>query len=369
LLKLVASQIKVGAPLPFNVRDEHGNLLLAAAQVVLSERQLEALLARGIHADVEEIKALAAGRRVEPQRPTLFARWGRCYWGLEALAREPLPPEEFGARCNELGDNLQSLVTQEPDVALFLMLRQESHHLRMYGLTHAVHAAALVWLLASYLQWPAPAQRSALMAALTMNLTCLDLQGRFAVYGRLNPEQRDELRGHPEAAAERLRAGGINDETWLRAVVEHHEHADGKGYPHGLTDVSEVAQLLRLADVFLAKISRREGRPAQDLREAQRQAFAEYPNSPLVVALIREFGPLPPGQLVQLASGERGVVVRRGATPQTPVVVTLTDKRGMPIPASVKRDTAQAEWAVKCLESDLHLVARLPPERVYGLFS
>lgn len=367
LLKLVASQIKVGAPLPFNVRDEHGHLLLAAAQVIRSERQLEALLARGIHADVEEIKALAAGRKVEPQQPTLFARWHRCYWALDALAREPLPPEDFRHASFELGDSVQSLVEQQPDVAIYLMLRQEAHHLRMYGLTHAVYCAALVWLLAQRLQWPSEQQRTLLMAALTMNLTCVDLQGRFAIYGRLTAEQRDELRGHPDAAVARLRAAGIADEVWLRAVAEHHEHADGQGYPRGLREVSEAAQLLRLVDVFLAKISRRESRPALDLRDAERQAFAEYPSSPMVTALIRELGPLPPGELVALVNGERGVVVRRGATPQTPLVATLTDRRGVPSNASLKRDTALPEFAVKALEPDRQLVARLPPERVYGL--
>ncbi len=367
LLKLVSSQIKLGAPLPFNVRDEHGHLLLAAAQVIHSERMLEALLARGIHADVEEIKALAAGRKVQPQQPTLFARWGRCYWGLDALARDPLPPEEFRNALTELGDGLQSLVEQQPDVAIYLMLRQDAHPLRMYGLTHATYAAALAWMLARRLQWSEAQQRSVLMAALTMNLACLDLQARFAVYGRLSQEQRDELRTHPDTAVARLRAAGIADEDWLRAVTEHHEHTDGKGYPRGLQQVGEMAQLLRLVDVFLAKISRRESRPSLDLREAERQAYAEYPSSPLVTALIRELGPLPPGEVVVLANGERGVVIRRGAAPQTPLVATLTDKRGIPCQTSLRRDTAEREFAFKALEPDRQLVARLPPERLYGL--
>lgn len=369
LLKLVSRQIKLGSPLPFNVRDEHGHLLLAAGQVIHGERMLDALMARGIHADVEEIKALAAGRQVEAQRPTLFARWGRCYWNLDALARAAMPPEDFSAALTELGDGLAELVEQQPDVAVYLMLRQECHSLRMYGLTHAVHAAALVLLLARRLQWTPERQRSAQMAALTMNLACLDLQAGFAVYGRLSQEQRDELRLHPDAAVARLREAGIADAEWLRAVAEHHEHSDGKGYPRGLVEVGETAQLLRLVDVFLAKISRRESRPPLDLREAERQAFAEYPSSPLVTALIRELGPLPPGEVVQLASGERGVVVHRGARPQAPLVATITDRRGIPCQTTARRDTSDPAFAFKALESDRQLVARLAPERVYGLMA
>lgn len=369
LLRLVSSHVKVGAPLPFNVRDEHGNLLLAAGQVIDSERQLQALLSRGIHADVEEIKALAAGRKVKPLPPTLFARWQRCFWNLDALARPDMPLQDLKAACEELGDTLIALVRQEPDVAIYQMLRQEPHHLRMYGLTHAVFAAALCLLISSRLQWPASEQRSLVLAALTMNLTALDLQARFAVYGRLNPEQRDELRGHPDGAAARLAAAGVSDALWLRTVTEHHEHLDGKGYPRGISEVSEAAQLLRLSDVFLAKISRREGRPAIDVREAERHAYAEWPGSQIVAALVKEFGIYPPGELVFLANGERAVVSRRGASMQTPQVAALTDKRGIPSHQAVRRDTAQAEFAIKGLEADKTLVARVPLERVYGLLS
>jgi len=369
LLRLVASHVKVNAPLPFNVRDENGNLLLAAGQMIDSERLLLALLGRGIHADVEEIKALAAGRKVKPQPPTLFARWQRCFWNLDALARPDMPIEELGAACEELADNLMALVRQEPDVAIYQMLRQEPHHLRMYGLTHSVFAAALCQLLSARLQWPEPLQRSLVLAALTMNLAALDLQARFAVHGRLNEEQRGELREHPNVAAQRLRAAGVVDADWLRAITEHHEHVDGQGYPRGLTEVSEPAQLLRLADVFLAKISRREGRPALDVREAERQAFGEWPGSQMVAALVKEIGLYPPGELVCLANGERAVVTRRGPTMQTPLVAALTDKRGMPSHQAVRRDTALPEFAIKGLEADKTLVAGVPLERVYGLLT
>ena len=77
LLRLVASQIKVGAPLPFGVRDENAKLLLARGQMIATDSQLETLLSRGIFADKEEIRALAEKRSDAPERKrlTLFDLW------------------------------------------------------------------------------------------------------------------------------------------------------------------------------------------------------------------------------------------------------------------------------------------------------
>jgi hypothetical protein len=192
LLQLVAKQVAIGAPLPFNVRDETGGLLLACGQIVRSAVQLDLLLARGMFADVEEIKALAAGRKVAVATPTLFARWNRLTWALEILLKSVTQEAGFIAGCDELTDELMALVDKDADVAIYQSIRQEAHHFRTYGLTHTIHAAALVYLLAKRLAWPQPLVRSALQAGLTMNLSIIELQGRYAVYGRLTQEQRDD---------------------------------------------------------------------------------------------------------------------------------------------------------------------------------
>lgn len=72
LLKLVESEVQIGIPLPWNVRNQDCALLLAKGYVVRDEAQLEMLLDRGIFVDLEEVRALEA-LKAPIQRPPLTA--------------------------------------------------------------------------------------------------------------------------------------------------------------------------------------------------------------------------------------------------------------------------------------------------------
>jgi len=102
---------------------------------------------------------------------------------------------------------------------------------------------------------------------------------------------------------DRLQAAGVDDADWLQAVLEHHERPGGGGYPNNLAAIGDIASVLRMADVFMAKISPRTERPALPVLDAARQMFAEASGSPLASAIIKEYGIYPPGNFVQLASG------------------------------------------------------------------
>lgn len=370
MLRLLANQVKVGAPLQFSVRDEHGKLLLAKGQVVYNASQMQALLSRGLYADEQEVKAATAesgAREATGRKLTLFDLWEQAVWRLDRLIKGMEAEPGFPARCEEFVVQLASLIQRDPDIAIFLSVRQDERRLNLYGLTHALHTALACQLLAARLAWPEPRARALVKAALTMNCTIVELQGRFAALGRLTEDQRNQLRGHPKGAEARLRAAGVDDEDWLQAVREHHERTGGGGYPDELTEVCEAAATLRLADVFMSKISPRIERPALPIQEAARQMFSESQGSPMAAALIKEYGIYPPGNAVQLASGEIAIVIRRGATAHTPMAAAVTDKAGMPVVHTNNRDTSQSAYAIKALISDKALVQRVPAERLYGL--
>ena len=55
-LSLVKHRVQIRAPLPFNVRDNDGTLLLARGHVVETTEQMEALFARGALVDLAELQ-------------------------------------------------------------------------------------------------------------------------------------------------------------------------------------------------------------------------------------------------------------------------------------------------------------------------
>lgn len=368
LLKLVESEVQIGIPLPWNVRNQDCALLLAKGYVVRDEAQLEMLLDRGIFVDLEEVRALEA-LKAPIQRPpdSIYVRWTSAIDELEALLTSPEEAPDLISRIEALARTIIDLTAEDADIGLFMAMRQDqAHHLR-YGFSHPVYTSLLCILMAQRMGWTERRVQSLTLAALTMNASIADLQVHMAFqdYPVLD-RQRALICKHPMESAALLERAGVTDCAWLNAVREHHEQVGGKGYPTGTTVVDESAQILRMADHFMACISPRTLRPSMSIQEATRQVFREDQGGPMSRALIRELGLYPPGDFVQLANGEQGIVVRRGAEARTPLVAAVTDTQGRSVTTTVQRDTAQPEFAITGPAPDRSLLVRVPPERLYG---
>ncbi len=373
VIRLPRSKVQLGQPLPWSVRDEQGHLLLSSGFVVQTEQQLNQLLERGAFADVEEIRAVAREQaaKEEPARvqlpPNLFGLWDQLTEDLRKLLRHPEENPDFARQLDDFAARLLALLDCQVDIGIYRAVRQDNQQHFYYGYTHAIHTAMLCVLLARRMGWPQPRLMSLVKAALTMNLTILELQGQMAAQD-VPPKdaQRAEIRAHPDKAVAQLTALGVTDTDWLTAIAQHHEHLEGTGYPSGTPDVSEMAVALRVADVLMAKISPRALRESLSPQEAVRQLYREDKGGPMSTAIIKELGIYPPGDYVKLASGEQGVVVQRTANARAPVVAVITDTQGHLITKTVRRDTSQPGAAIVAAVSDKAMLKRLPPERLFG---
>lgn len=373
----VRDLICIGVPLPFSVLDAQERLLLNEAQVIGSERQMELLAERGAWVDrklVEQRRGAAtdgagpAGKVLVARVVTLFDRWERALWDLDAVLRATLKHEATAAGWDAMVDELVGLVDRDADIALFQAVRQEDRRFALYPLSHSLHAAVLALLTARQAGWPIARQRQVVAAALSMNVAMVELQAQMAEQDE-PPTQRqlDAIRAHTLKGVQLLQSAGVADPVWLRAVAEHHERADGTGYPGGLTEVCEEARVLRMADVYMAKITPRAKRPPLAPVVASRQMFQQEPASPLAMAMIKAVGVHPPGSLVQLRSGEVAIVKRRPAGSPSPLVCTLSDRKGLPCVNSQTLDTAVPEHAITGPCADPAAYGRVIGERVYGI--
>ena len=362
-LSSVKHRLRLGAPLPFNVRDADHTLLLARGQTVDNHEQLEAILRRGALVDIAELQTprdeiLKAPRELLPQL------WSHALSKLSQTLSTAQAPT-FRAALNDAAVPVQTLVERDPDLAIFQVLRQGASADADYGAQRSLQTAITSLLVAQRLGWDADEAERAFKVALTMNLSMLELQGQLARQSSPpNLEQRTALQTHPMCSVRLLELAGVTDPLWTRAVLQHHEHEDGSGYPSGSTDVGQLASLVRRSDVYTSKLASRSTRDAVSADLAGRQMFMQDPGHPMTAALVKEFGIYPPGCHVRLASGELAVVVARGAAITAPVVACLTDARGQPLPVPRRLDTHGKKHAVVAVVGDNKVGRPLPLDRL-----
>jgi HD-GYP domain-containing protein (c-di-GMP phosphodiesterase class II) len=365
-LSTVKHRVRLGAPLPFNVRDADKTLLLARGQQVESQDQLSALFKRGALVDLAELQS-AREEILKAPRAALPGLWSRC---LTRVSQTLLSPhgETFTAVLDEAAGPVQALIERDPDLAIFQVLRQGSNADVAYGAQRSLQSAITSFLVAQRLGWDAPQCERLFKVALTMNLSMMELQGQLArQLTPPTPEQRSELRSHPMRSVRMLEKSGVSDEAWLRAVLQHHEQEDGGGYPSGTTEIGDLATLARRADVYTSKLSSRSSRDSMAADLAGRQMFMQDPGHPMTAALVKEFGIYPPGCYVRLASGETGIVVQRGTSITAPVVACLTTPGGLPMAQPARLETSEKGHAIVGVVGESSMPTQLPLDRLAAL--
>lgn len=344
-LSVVQEQIGEGRVLPFDIYDEDDLLLLARSTVVETRAQLDALIERGVRVRVED---LADPSSVVDHVPStaLPEVWQLVGQRIERQLEQG-PRDRFDETLQQASAPMEALIRRDPDLAIVQVILAGLEDRSAYGVRHSMQVAVVAMMLARRLGWTTADATLAAKTALSMNVAILKLLSRLAVSRQPpNAAQRREIHEHPLKSSEMLRAAGVTDPVLLKAVEQHHERSDGTGFPRGIRDVSELANLVRCADTFVTGLHETTGHGPLAADRLLRKIFLDEDRSIYASALVKEMGVFPPGSVVELANGERGVVVRRGEKINTPLVAVYTDPFLRPLPTPVSRNTAQSEFAV-----------------------
>ena len=375
--RLGAEDLSAGVPLPWDLCDEAGRLLLRRGFFVEHggplARMLEAGLYRRIPADgAKQEPGVEPSLRLRPGGPgksssSVFEQIDLILGELEELLAHPAPGT-FVAQVLQLADDIQSCFALDADASIATVQLLTSHR---YSTRRLVHAAILMELLLSHRGESAVQRRLALAAALTMNLAMLDLQDILNHQtAQPDPQQKALLRQHPERGVETLRGLGVDDPSWLDMVAQHHETIDGKGYPLGLraAQISTLAQILSMVDRYGSMAIGRAYRSPVLPNVVLKQIFMDKQSvaPELAALLVSAVGMYPPGSLVALAGGERAVVLRRSKIASQPLVAVLKDHRGQRLDRPRRRLTSEPGQAISRLLSQDELGFLVDPSELWN---
>ncbi|MDR1422998.1 MAG: HD domain-containing protein [Azoarcus sp.] len=310
---VMLSPARIGDISPCDLFDGNGNLLLRRGALI-SENVQKQLGSRRLFCTSA---AAASFSMKDPLRALIDA--GAALNRLDAKAGKGRKPD--AAACRELAEVIHESWRLDPDACIgYARIANPG--------TPSVCQALLAALFAAELGSAHTFTRHELVdligAALTMNIGSMALHDEMAALaGPLPTSLRRPLAEHPRHAAELLNDVGIS-KTWSRAVLEHHENLNGSGYPRGLAKggICLEARMLRLIDIFAARLRVRRGRGpqywsisrARDIAGLTEHIFgADLDSLDLSLArlLMGRLGLFPPGSVVRLSNGEMAIINRR----------------------------------------------------------
>lgn len=163
----------------------------------------------------------------------------------------------------------------------------------------------------------------------------------------LSGEEAVMLRKHAELSAHILGATPGLPGKFAALALLHHERQDGKGYPRGLKGYQiglygAIAAICDGYDALLAPAPFGEGRSSSAAVSLLLKDRGTAYHGPLVEQFIRCMGSFPVGTLVELTSGEVGVVVAEHLLQRIkPKVMLVLDRAGLGVPPGRIIDMAE----------------------------
>ncbi|MBI1907577.1 MAG: DUF3391 domain-containing protein [Rhodocyclales bacterium] len=253
------------------------------------------------------------------------------------------------AAIHQSVDAMRESVIRNPD-ALLLLTRLKTMGSHEYE--HAVSVAAHLLAFGRHLGLPREELSILGLGGLLMNIGYLQIPPELASKrGTLTPAEHGLLKQHVRLGEEIVTRSADFPGTVALIIAQHHEREDGTGYPLGL-HANQIHPYGRMAAIVNSYTKQVFGRPDAapvtpltailELRDLSRWGL----NATLVEQFAQCIGLFPVGSLVELNSGEVGIVLSHSRLHRLrPRIMVILDPRkaAYPTPTLVDLHTGPAD--------------------------
>jgi HD-GYP domain-containing protein (c-di-GMP phosphodiesterase class II) len=233
-------------------------------------------------------------------------------------------------------------VIRNPDAFMLLArLRRKSD----YTYNHAIGCSVWAAAMGRQLGLPKHVLVNVAAGAMLLDVGKISLSHRLLTKeGAYTDEEKRLMSSHVSHGIELVKQTPGVDNIALEMVLTHHERHNGKGYPKALKgkDIPVYGRMAGIIDCYDALINDRPYRPGMAPSEAIRMLYnvrdVDFQGE-MVEAFIQALGVYPAGSLVELTSGEVGVVIAEHRHRRLrPKVMLLLDCDKQPLSERVELD-------------------------------
>ena len=269
---------------------------------------------------------------------------------------------------NESLNSMVDSIERNPDALIWLAKLKQTDD---YAYNHALNVSITLMALANFMALPKKQVRELGLAGLLQDI------GKAKVpiellhkQDAITDEEFELLKKHVDHALTLLEVTENISGTVILTVSQHHERIDGTGYPYKLSgkQISLTGQMAGLIDTYCALTSNKvyaKGVYNQIALEEIHALRDTKFSSALIDQLVQFLGMYPVSSLVELNSGEVGVVIQQNSVRrlQPRVMILLNpDKTKNDYPATINLINAPATPTGE----PYTIVRGLPPDS-YGL--
>lgn len=261
-------------------------------------------------------------------------------------------------------EEITGSLQRNPDAVMWLLRLKQCDQ---YSFDHAMDVAVNMVLIGAHIGWRGPRLLNLGLAGILQDVGKLQLPGELlAKKTPFTAAEFKVLRSHVALSMKMLQSqAGIPSDV-IDTVARHHERWDGSGYPAGLKfeQIGMAAEIAGLADSHCAMLRDKPYRRAlghQEALEKLHNRRGTLFNPALMEQFVQCIGLYPIGTLVELNSGEVGVVIQQNRVRRSkPCVLLLLDADKQQVPTHRTIDLREkANTALR--------VAKALPYNAYGL--
>jgi HD-GYP domain-containing protein (c-di-GMP phosphodiesterase class II) len=220
------------------------------------------------------------------------------------------------SNVHEAVDGMVDSIERNPDALMWLAKLKQSDN---DAYNHAMNVSITMMALANFMSLPKKQVKDLGMAGLLQDIGKSKID--FSIMrktGKVTPEEFEAIKKHVDYATNVLKVTENIPNHVIQTVSQHHERIDGSGYPQKLAgkEISLTGQLAGLVDTYCALTTDRayaKGVFNQRALEVIHQLRDQKFSGVLIDQLVQFLGMYPVTSLVELNTGEVGVVIEQNS--------------------------------------------------------